>query len=448
MSECASIPVAPGAVPLLGHLPRLARDPLRYLDTLADEGGLLRLRLGPKEMIVVCDPQLTHRVLVADDVFDKGGPLFEAAEKLMPTAMGFVPHARHRRLRKLMQPSFTRGRMPGYGEIMTEQITATVAAWQDGQELDVATGLMTIAGRVLTSTMFSSSVSEQTLEEIVADAVELTRGVLIDTALPAPLARLVPGYRRYRRAVARLRATTLRLITERRAEGEAALEHGDLLSALLARAEDGSGDRFSDSEIVDQLALMMIAGTETTAQTVSWALYEMSRRPELEAELHAEVDEVLAGRPANHDDVARLEATNRLLAEVLRFHSPSWLFTRVTTTETELGGHVIPAGTDVLYSPYIVNRASHAHESPRSFDPDRWRSDRAAGMPREGYIPFGTGARKCIGDQFAMVETALILAAITAKWRLVAVPGNRLRVNRNVVNTPAGLKLRVVARER
>ncbi|HWG25252.1 cytochrome P450 [Actinospica sp.] len=446
MSETATIPLAPGAVPLLGHLPRLARDPLTYLDTLSAYGGLLTLKLGGKKMVVVCDPMLTHQVLVADDVYDKGGPFFEAAEKLMPTAMGFAPHRKHRRLRKLMQPSFTRGRLSGYGEIMTDEITGAMAKWRDGQELDVVPELMAVTGRVLTATIFSSSVSEETLREIMADSLELTRGLLVDTALPAPFGWLTPGYGRYRKAVARLRETTQRLITERKAEGNA-LEHGDLLSALLA-GDSEDGDAFSDSELVDQLSFMLVAGTETTAQTVSWVLYELSRRPEVQAQLQREVDEVLGGRPATYDDVPQLAVANRLLSEVLRLYSPSWLFTRVTTADTELGGHKIPAGTDVLYSPYIINREPKAHEQARSFDPDRWQPERAECMHKEGYIPFGTGARKCIGDQFSLVESALILATIAAKWNLEPVPGNQLRTSRKIVNTPAGLKLRVAARAR
>jgi len=450
MSESATIPLAPGAVPLLGHLPRLARDPLKFLDTLSEHGELLTLRVGGKKVIVVCDPALTHQVLIADDVYDKGGPFFEASRKLLPTAMGLAPYEKHRRLRRLMQPSFTRGRLSRHGEIMSEQMVKVVAGWRDGDELDVVQELMTITGRVLTATIFSSSVSERTLREITADSLELTRGVAVDIALPGPLARLTPGYGHYRRSVARLRETMLRLIHERRAEGEeAAAAHGDLLSALLAaKDEEGGGDRFSDSELVDQLSFMMVAGTETTSQTVSWALHELSRRPELEARVHAEVDEVLGGRPAGYDDGPRLEVINRLVSEVLRFYSPTWLFTRRTTADTELGGHRIPAGTDVLYSPYIVNRAPASHEDARGFDPDRWAPERAACMHARGYIPFGTGARKCIGDQFALLESALLVASIAQRWSLTAVPGTRLKTSRKVVNSPLGLRLRAVRRAR
>ena len=450
MSESAAIPLAPGAVPLLGHLPRLARDPLKFLDTLSEHGGLLTLRLGAKKMVVVCDPTLTHQVLIADDVYDKGGAFFEAARTLMPTAMGLAPYAKHRRLRRLMQPSFTKGRLSRHGDIMSEQIAKAIGDWRDGGELDIVHEMMNVTGRVLTATIFSSSVSEETLREITADSLELTRGVAVDIALPGPIARLTPGYGHYRRSVARLRETTLRLIRERRAEGDAApAAHGDLLEALLAaKDEDGAGDRFSDSELVDQLSFMMVAGTETTAQTVSWALYELSRRPELEAKLHAEVDEVLGGRPAGYDDASRLELVNRLVSEVLRFYSPTWLFTRRTAADAELGGYRVPAGTDVLYSPYIVNRAPASHETARVFDPDRWEPERASCMHARGYIPFGTGARKCIGDQFATLESVLMVATIAQRWSLAALPGTKLKTSRKVVNSPLGLRLRAVRRER
>lgn len=449
MSESATIPVAPGAVPLLGHLPRLMRDPLKYFDTLAAHGGLLTLRLGRKRVLVVCDPVLTHRVLMEDEVFDKGGPLFDAARRLMPTAVGFVPHRRHRRLRRLMQPTFARGRLTGYGEIMTEQITAIVAGWPAGRELDVVAEMMAITGRVLAASMFSGSLSERTLRELVEDSIAMTRGLVREMALPAPLMRLpTPGNRRYRRAVTRLRRAMLELVAERRAEGAAGIEHGDLVSALLAGTADGGGDRLCDEEIVDQLVLFVIAGVDTTAQTVSWALHELSRHPGIEASLQAEVDEVLAGRPATYDDLPRFEVAARILSEVLRLHSPSWMFTRQTTEDTELGGHRIPAGTDMLYSPYIIGHRARTYRDPERFDPDRWLPERAAGVGREEYIPFGAGARKCIGDQFAFVEETLILATVAARWRLETVPGNRIRTSRTIVNTPHGLRLRAVARER
>jgi cytochrome P450 len=450
MPDIDAIPTAPGAAPLLGHLPRLLRDPMGYLDSLGERGGLFTVRLGPKKMVVVCDPTLTHEVLVADEVFDKGGPLFEAGLRTLPSGIGMVPHSSHRRIRKLIQPSFTRVRVAGYGEIMSERITAAVAGWRDGAELDVNAEMVAITSRVLLATMFSSSLSERTMQQITADSNELISGIMADAATPSPLRRLpTPRRRRYRNAVARLRETMLALVAERRAEGSAGAERADALSALLASVDDAGADRLSESELVDQLVFLMVAGTEATAQTVAWALHEVSKRPELEVALQAEADEVLGGRPAGYDDIPRLAVAGRILLEVLRFHSPSWIFTRRTNSDTELGGHRIPAGTDVVYSPYLINRAPLAHEEPRSFDPERWQPERATSAHREGYIPFGNGARKCVGDQYAMTEATLILATIASRWSLAAVPGNRIRPRLLSMSVgPDGLKLRATARER
>ena len=449
MPDIDAIPTAPGAVPLLGHLPRLLRDPMGYFDTLADHGGLLTLRLGPKRLVVVCDPALTREVLVEDGVFDKGGRLFEAGLRPLPSSVGMVPHSRHRRLRKLIQPSFTRVRVAGYGELMSERIAAAVGGWRDGQVLDVNAELASITGRVLLATIFSSSLSEEALRRITAGSTALINGIMADAVKPALLRRLpTPGNRRYRRAVGQLREAMTALVAERRAEGAAATGHADALSALLAGTEDGE-DRLSESELVDQLVTLMVAGTEATAQTVAWALHELSRRPELEAALHAEADEVLGGRPATYDDLPRLAVAVRLLTEALRFYSPSLIITRRTSSDTELGGHRIPAGTDVVYSPYLVNRAPAAHPEPRTFDPERWLPERAACAHRDGFIPFGTGARKCIGDRYAMTEATLILATIASRWSLAAVPGNRIRPNLLSMSVgPDGLRLRVAARAR
>lgn len=437
------IPTAPGALPLLGHLPHLVRNPLRYLETLPAHGDLVALRLGRKNIVVVCDPKLTHQVLVLDNVYDKGGPLFDAARRRIPHAVGIVPHGEHRRLRRMMQPSFHHSRMAGYGAIMTAQIDAATSAWHEGQSIDVVAEMMKITTRVVTSAMFSAAVTGDALAQMIDDSIEMLSGLMRDTALPGPLRRLAPGNRRYEQAVARLRQAMLDIIVQRRAEGT---DHGDLLSALLEGSVEESGDQMSNDEIIDQLVLFVLAGVDSTAQTVSWSLYELSRHPEIEAALHDEVDRTLGSGPARHEHLAGLELTGRIITEILRLHVPSWMFTRYTTTDTELGGYRIPKGTDVVYSPYIIGLRPQTFADPDLFDPDRWLPDQASAVPREGYIPFGGGARKCIGNDFAVMEDTMMLATIASRWSLEAVPGNKIGTSRGIVQRPQGLRLRAVAR--
>jgi pentalenene oxygenase len=131
---------------------------------------------------------------------------------------------------------------------------------------------------------------------------------------------------------------------------------------------------------------------------------------------------VLGGRAARYDDLPRLDLTTRIVTETLRLYPPGWLMTRATTARVDLGGHRIPAGATVIYSPYLAGRRVTDFPGPDRFDPDRWPATSPA---RGTFVPFGGGARKCIGDTFAVTQASLAVATIAARWRLHAVPGIR-----------------------
>ncbi|WP_262041697.1 cytochrome P450 [Streptomyces sp. Isolate_219] len=130
-----------------------------------------------------------------------------------------------------------------------------------------------------------------------------------------------------------------------------------------------------------------------------------------------------SGNPATHADLPRLELTERIIFETLRLYPQGWFLTRTVTHDTHLGGHPLPAGTSLAYSPYLIHHRPDLYTDPESFDPDRWDPKRPQ-PPRHAFIPFATGARKCIGDTFAMAEATLALATITARWRLKHLPGH------------------------
>ncbi|GGX08740.1 cytochrome P450 [Streptomyces albulus] len=152
----------------------------------------------------------------------------------------------------------------------------------------------------------------------------------------------------------------------------------------------------------------------------------MARHPEIERRLHTEVNRVLKGAPATHASLPRLELTQRIITETLRLYPPAWLLTRTVTAATRLGGHMLPAGTGVAYSPYLIHHRPDLYDQPETFDPDRWNSPHLP-PPRHAVIPFAAGARKCIGDTYAMTEAILALATITSRWRPDHLPGQRIR---------------------
>ncbi|MFE5207256.1 cytochrome P450 [Streptomyces sp. NPDC056600] len=444
MNDVRAIPSAPGALPLVGHLVRLLRDPLAFLTSLPAHGDLVRIRLGPLTVVVVCDAELTRQVLVGDRVFDKGGPVYNRAREVAGNGLPTCPHSAHRRQRRMIQPAFHPARLRGYADTMTGRIDERTAAWRAGQVLQVSTEMMAIASQAAAAAFFSRTLPSAELGRIVDDVTTVINGMGRRMLMVPPLDRIpTPRNRSYLRARARLRDTLDRIVARRLAEGT---DRGDLLSALIAaRDPEKGGPGLSGAEISDQTIAFFLAGTETTAATVSWALDLLARHPDLERRVHAEVDAVLGGAAATHADLPGLTLTERVVTETLRLRPPGWFVTRSVSADTELGGHPLPAGTTVAYSAYLIHHRPDLYDRPGTFDPDRWDPGRPQ-PPRHALIPFAAGARKCIGDTFATTEAVLALATVTARWRLVHLPGAGRRPAVAMTLRPRDLRMRAQPR--
>ncbi|MGW0998670.1 cytochrome P450 [Streptomyces sp. NPDC002520] len=444
-------PCAPGALPLLGHTLPLLRDPLSFLTALPAIGDLVQVRLGPWRAYVVCSPRLVHQLLVDDRTFDKGGPLIDRAREALGAGVATCPHGQHRRQRRLNQPAFHRGRMPGYAAQMTKHLADLTDSWREGQTVDVLSALEETAVRILIATMFTgAALSDEDLTEMLRDVMGISRGVFRKMLMPSMLAKLpVLGNREFDKSHAHLRHLAKKTIAHHRKSGS---DHGDLLSALVAAQDPdshGSGAYLSDDELTDTIISYFFAGAETSASLAAWALYFTATHPEIEEQLHAEVDRVLGGSPATYADLPQLDVTSRIITETLRIRPPAWIFTRTTTKEAELGRYRVPVGTTVLYSQYLVHHRPDVFQDPDHFDPDRWRHDRSDPPPPGAFVPFATGARKCIGDTFTTTEAVLALATIAARWNLRPSPGTKIRTAPGgLVLRPAGLRMVVGARPR
>lgn len=424
------------------------RDPLRFLRSLPAHGDLVQVLLGPHPAIVVCDPALVRHVLGNDRTFDKGGIVFDVGREILGNGLGFCPHHEHRRQRRLAQPAFRPSRLVAYSRNMTEVITAAADSWADGQIIDVQDEMMKIATAVVLAALFGTSMSPPAISQAIDDLTELNNGAFAQFILPAQLYRICmpAAARRFNQAKARHHTTFAKAVTERRADD--ALPTGDDLLSIMtaARGENTDEPGFSDQELSAQASTFFIGGAETTATTLSWSLHLLSRNPEIRDRLQSEVDAVLAGRATTHDDLPNLPFTRHVIAETLRLYPPLWLLTRTTTTDTRLGGHCIPKGTTVIYSPYLIHHRPDLYHEPERFDPDRWTTTTTGAPPRDAFLPFGAGVRKCIGDQFGLNEATLALATITSRWHLQPPADHRVRPHPRGTLRPAGLKMRVTTR--
>ncbi|WP_424891624.1 cytochrome P450 [Streptomyces sp. XH2] len=445
MKTVASIPLAPGSLPFLGHALPLVRDPLAFVSSLPAHGELVRLRLGTRSVVMVCDAELTRQTLLEDDVFDKGGPLYERIRELVGDGLVSCPHSRHRRQRRLCQPAFHPGRLPHYASAFTSSAEAASRSWHDGQVIDVTTEMMALTAQIAVETMFTTALSPEAAQTIIADINALMDTLLWRAIRPSVLERL-PGManQRYDRARSRLRRTIDSVTADRRS---APADHGDLLSSLQGTEDPGDPagrEGFAGQELTDQILTFFFAGTETTSNTLAWALYLLAEHPDIEIRLGSETDRVLRGATATFADLPALEVARHVIMETLRLYPPAWLVTRTVAEDTELGGIRLPAGAAIAFSPYLIHRRPGLYETPDHFDPDRWRRtspDRAA------YLPFGSGARKCIGARFAMAEAVLALVTLTTRWRLVRLTDRPVRPLAKSTLSPRGLRMRVTARQ-
>ncbi|MFD5510020.1 cytochrome P450 [Streptomyces sp. NPDC127051] len=448
MKDPGPIPTAAGGLPLLGHLVPLLRNPLEFLTRLPRHGDLVRVRLGPLQALVVCDPALVSHVLRDERTFDKGGPAFDRAREVAGNGLVTCPHSDHRRQRRLIQPAFHPTRLPGYAQAATTRTAEATGSWQDGEILDVLAVTQELTARITVDTLFSTTPPPDLLTQALDDLNTIFNNISVRMVTPPPLDRLpTRRNRRYHQARARLPRTLHHLVTERRATG---IDHGDLLSMLLTAHDHDSGpaeQMLTDDEITEQIVTFFLAATETSAAALAWALHLLGQHPEIEERLHAEVDTVLGGRPATHADLPRLELTGRILTETLRLWPPAWFLTRTCTADTHLGRYPVPIGTTIFYSAHLLHRQADLYPDPDRFDPDRWASGHLLPPRREAFIPFGGGARKCIGDRYATNEMVLALATITTRWRLQPLPGSRVRPILGAAMSPGGLRMRAVNRE-
>ncbi|MFQ6394633.1 cytochrome P450 [Nocardia sp. KC 131] len=427
----------PGRFRLFGSTLRLLWNPLRALTELPAHGDIVAIGVGRWRAFVVCEPELLKQVLVDDRTYDKGGLIAERFSVLLGNGVATCSHVDHRRQRRLVQPAFHKDLLRGYTEMMPEQVTTVIETWRDGEVVDVMAAMYAITTRISCATMFATELPAHRITQVTRDLDIFLSGVYRRIILPSLLDGLpTPGRRRFDEAVARMRNLGAAIVT-----GSPTTDPGVILSVLKAECDE-NGDGPSETELVDQVMNFLAATVDTVGATLTWALHLLTEHPDIAERLHRETDTVLAGRTPTAADLPALELTRRVITETLRLYPPAWALTRVARTGTELGGYHIPVGATLLCSPYLMHHRADIYPDPERFDPDRNYDRRAL----HALFPFGAGARKCLGDSFALAEATLTLATIASKWRFEAVSDDPVRAAPRFVLAPRALRLRAVAR--
>lgn len=413
----------PVKVPARRSLPRLARDPMRAFEQVGrdSDGALTRLHLGLIRPYLVTHPDHVQQVLRNHETYEREGMLWKPIQRLEGDGIAGVGAA-WRTSRRLLQPLFTmrhlRGLLDTMAAAVEEALDRLAAPAAGGQPVDLAAEMMRVTQRVMVRVFFGDRISAEDSDRLGRAIAAAFDSLGWRMLLPfMPNAFPMPGDRTFRRAVRIADEVIYPLVRESRSAPA-----GDDLVTHFVQAVDEDGDRLDEQRIRDDLVGMFVAGTETTALTLTWLLLVLDRHPQVAARLTEEVADVVGDGPPEPSHLDKLVYTRMALQETLRLFPAGWILPRTVTAADELGGVRLSPGTTVILSPYLTHRLPAFWDDPLDFDPERFTPERVSTRHRFAYLPFGAGAHQCLGNHFSLMEGQLVMAGLLSRWRPEIVP--------------------------
>jgi cytochrome P450 len=398
------------------------RDILKFLMKVAGEyGDIAHFQIGPKRIFLLNHPDYIKDALTRHyEIFVKGRQGRRTRHFLgngLLTSEGEF----HRRQRRLIQPEFDRQHFAAHESVLMEHGVRLRKRWQHGQQVDIMREMKGLTLAITSKMIFDTETDAEANDINEAVALVISQFQLFGSQLGNVLAKLpMSRARRVRKAQDRLDGIVRRRIAERRQSGK---DHGDLLSMLISALDEPSSDMQMDELTVrDEAVTFFLAGHETMGTALAWTWFLLAQDRAVQAELHAELDTVLGSRLPALADMAQLRYTKMVFAEAMRMYPPAWILARYLIKDFETGGYVLPAGSIVLISQYLMHHDSRYFPDPSRFDPQRWTSELKATRPQYSYFPFGGGPRGCLGEGLAWIQGTLLIATIAQQWRVQAVP--------------------------
>jgi cytochrome P450 len=398
----------------LGQLLEFRRNiPAWQMKLMNEYGDICGAKLGVFPVLLLSSPELAQEVLVDNAHHFMKSRGLQALKPVLGEGLLTSEHEFHRRQRKLISPGFHNRRIGTYADVMASYAEVAQARWKDGEMIDASAAMMRLTLAIAGKTMFNADLEKDA--SAVGEAVTIANRnaiEMISSIFPFPVPWPTARNKRSKSALAMLDKTVYGMIAARRASGE---DPGDVLSMLLAAEEEGSGTKMTDTEVRDETMTLFLAGHETTANALAWALHLLSRHPDVYARLRNEVDTVLGGRAPTLEDMPRLPYALQVFKETMRLYPPAYIIGRMAMRQVTLAGHTLPAGMTVFINIYGMHRRAKYFPNPERFDPDRFRPEAEKDMVRSSYLPFGGGPRVCIGNQFALLEGQIVLAALAQR---------------------------------
>ncbi len=435
-------PPGQGSIGLLKGLKKLRDHPHEYLlSSYQDFGDRVFIDIPRNPAFFINHPDDVQHVLHMNHRnYDKNTFQYQALAKI--TGDGLLTNNGGEgwlQKRRVAQPAFSAKALQRIVPIVVGAVEAMTADWwtkiNAGDLIDIDREMMNCALDVVAKALFGADLSGQ-VYRLTGAVMEALDYLIFQTRSLMMVPQWLPivQNRSFKDAMALIEGVVNELIDQRSRK-----EPGDDLLGMLYAAVDEKGTPvFSRQEIRDEVVTLLIAGHETVASSLTWSWYLLAQQPEARTALCGEARAVLAGHSPTYDDFAKLEITKQIYDEALRLYPPAWLITRRAMGEDIVGGYHIPAGAVMVISPYCMHRREDLWPQPEHFIPERFSIEGSQGRHRFGFIPFGGGPRLCIGNRFAYIEAALILAMVASKFDLLLPPNAAVEVEALVTLRPKG----------
>ncbi len=471
------LPPGPPGWPILGNIPFPGADWLAGFERAARNfGDVVYFQFLHVPMILLVHPDDIESVLLTNPANFYKSRDYRALAKVLGNGLLTSEGEVWRAQRRMLQPAFRRENILSYVPVMSVCAEKMLNGWRDGETRDLHQEMMALTLDIVGKALFGADVLRSAGRVGFALETAMKQFTRVaGWAFLLPEKFPVPGTYRMRRATRQLDEVIYGIIHERRERQEnrradlpaGAGNSSDLLGTLL-EIRDDDGRPLSDLQLRDNLMTLFLAGHETTAIVLSWTWFLLAENPDVECQLHAELDEVLCGRTPTAEDLALLPYTEMVIKESMRLYPPAWGIGRHSRTEFEVGGYTVPPRTNIFMLQWVTHRDPRWFAEPERFWPERWREEVARSnetpvrngemsacnssavnfgaqnceaaqsqkRPRFSYFPFGGGPRVCIGAGLAMMEATLLLATIAQRYKFSLVPDHPIELFPSVTLRP------------
>lgn len=436
----------PWGFPLIGSLPEMRRDVLGLmLRGMRDYGDVVRYKIGPWTVHLICHPDDIAHVLAQPDRYDK--KTFASAKIRQVTGAGLLVTNGQQWAdqRSAVQPAFTQSRVDGYLGLVVDRTQRMLDRWsmvcQSGEPIDVASEMMRLTYGIVEQALFSTETGQGIGE--IENAVTIAIGHAyrqIEQPLCFPSFVPTPANLRFKQAMRTLHRRVDAIIDQHRS---GAGNH-DLLRDLMTHADQGSA---GDQSLRSQTITLLLAGHETTANSLTWLWWLLDQNRDVADRMHHEAISIASSASMTKESIKQLTFTSMRIREAMRLYTPIWAIFRCVLADDEIQGYRIKKGTLAIISLYVTHRHPDFWVDAERFDPLRFEAEKAKAMHRCAYIPFGGGPRFCVGKNLASLEVLVIAAMISQRFRLRAVPGQTVLADPGItLRCRNGLKMFIKAR--